>query len=114
MNLPVRPDLFVGRDEVLAGLRAALTAESGMVVVTVAGLGGIGKSTLAARYAATCPGDHALLWWITADAPATIEAGLAGLAVAVQPALSQALPLEALREWALQWLACHDGWAGTR
>jgi hypothetical protein len=38
VNLPVRPRLFVGRDEVLADLRAALTAGSG--VVTVAGLGG--------------------------------------------------------------------------
>jgi tetratricopeptide (TPR) repeat protein len=50
------------------------------------------------------------VWWIAADTPAAIEAGLAALAVAVQPALSRALPLEALREWALHWLACHDGW----
>ena len=106
VNLPVRPDLFVGRDEALADLRAALPAGSGVVV----GLGGVGKSTLAARYAATCAGDHGVVWWITADTPAMIEAGLAALAVAVQPALSRALPLEALREWALQWLACHDGW----
>ena len=110
VNLPVRPDLFVGRDEVLAGLRATLTAGSGVVVVTVTGLGGVGKSTLAARYAASCSGDHAVVWWITADTPATIDAGLAALAVAVQPALSRALPLEALREWALQWLGCHDEW----
>jgi hypothetical protein len=110
MNLPVRPDLFVGRDEVLADLRAALAAGSGMVVATVAGLGGVGKSTLAARYAATCSGDHDVVWWITSDTPAAIEAGLAALAVAVQPALSRALPMEALREWALQWLACHSGW----
>src|SRR5580704_292506 len=46
MNLPVRPDLFVGRHEVLADLRAALPAGSGVVVVV--GLGGVGKSTLAA------------------------------------------------------------------
>ena len=108
VTLPVRPDLFVGREEVLADLRAALTAGSGVVVV--AGLGGVGKSTLAARYAATCSGDHAVAWWITADTPAAIDAGLAALAVALQPTLSRALPLEALREWALQWLACHDGW----
>jgi hypothetical protein len=109
VNLPGRPDLFVGREEVLAGLRAALTVGSGVVVVAVSGLGGIGKSTLAARYAAIYSGDHAVVWWITADTPATIDAGLAALAVAMQPALS-ALPLEALVEWALQWLACHNGW----
>ena len=110
MNLPVRPDLFIGQDKMLADLRAALAAGSGVVTVTVTGLGGVGKSTLAARYAATRFGGHGVVWWITADTPATIEAGLAALAVAIQPALSRALPLEALREWALQWLACHDGW----
>jgi hypothetical protein len=110
MNLPVHPDLFVGRDEVLADLRTVVAAGSGVVVVTVAGLGGVGKSTLAARYAATCAGENGVVWWITADTPAAIEAGLAALAIAVQSALSRALPLEALTEWALQWLACHDGW----
>ena len=110
INLPVRPHLFIGREEVLADLQAALTAGTGVVAVAVVGLGGIGKSTLAARYAAACSGDHAMVWWIAADTPAAIEAGLAALAVAVQPVLSRALPLDALREWALQWLACHDGW----
>ncbi len=110
MNLPVRPELFVGRDQALADLRAALAAGSGVVVAAVAGLGGVGKSTLAARYAATCTGGHGVVWWITADTPATIEAGLAALAVAVEPALSRALPLEALRDWALSWLARHDRW----
>ena len=44
MYLPVRPDLFVGRDEVLADLRAILAAGGGVVVATVVGLGGVGKS----------------------------------------------------------------------
>ena len=51
-----------------------------------------------------------LTWWITAAAPADIDAGLAALAVALQPALSGVLPLEALREGAVQWLAAHRGW----
>jgi tetratricopeptide (TPR) repeat protein len=110
MNLPVRPNLFVGREKGLADLQAMLTVESGPVIVIVAGLGGVGKSTLAARYVATCSGDHALVWWIPAYSTAAIDAGLVELALAVQPALSRALSLEALREWALQWLACHDQW----
>ena len=56
------------------------------------------------------PSDYTLTWWITAGTPAGIDAGLAGLAVALQPALSGVLPLEALREGAVQWLAAHRGW----
>jgi hypothetical protein len=49
-------------------------------------------------------------WWITAVTPADIDAELAALAVALQPALTGVLPLEALREGAVQWLAAHCGW----
>jgi len=107
-NLPTRPGLFVGRAEELARLDAALAAPGGTVAVH--GLGGIGKSTLAAHWAAAHASDHALTWWITAATPADIDTGLAALAAALQPALSGVLPLEALREGAVQWLAAHKGW----
>ncbi len=54
--------------------------------------------------------DYTLTWWITAATSAAIDAGLAALAAALQPALSGVLPLEALREGAVQWLAAHSGW----
>ena len=108
-NLP-RPGLFVGRASELARLDAALAGPGGVVVQAVHGLGGVGKSTLAARWAAARAGDYVLTWWITAATPAEIDAGLAALAVALQPGLSGVLPLEALREGAVQWLAAHPGW----
>ena len=80
------------------------------MVQAVHGLGGVGKSTLAARWAVAHAAEYTLTWWITASTVADIDAGLAGLAVAVQPALTGALPLEALREGAVQWLAAHSGW----
>ena len=107
-NLP-RPGLFVGRGAELARLDAAMTGP-GQVVQAVHGLGGVGKSTLAAEWAAGHTEDYTLTWWITAATPADIDAGLAGLAVALQPALAGVLPLEALREGAVQWLAAHPGW----
>ena len=57
-NLPVRPGLFVGRAGELARLDAALAGPGGVVVQAVHGLGGIGKSTLAARWAAAHAGDY--------------------------------------------------------
>ena len=108
-NLP-RPGLFVGRAGELARLDAAMAGPGGVVVQAVHGLGGVGKSTLAARWAAAHAGEYSLTWWITAATGADIDAGLAGLAVALQPALTGVLPLEALREGAVQWLAAHPGW----
>ena len=109
-NVPVRPGPFVGRAGELARLDAALAGPRGVVVQAVHGLGGIGKSTLAAHWAAAHASDYTLTWWITAATPAAIDAGLASLAVALQPALSGVLPLEALREGAVQWLAANQGW----
>ncbi|MEV5314491.1 NB-ARC domain-containing protein [Streptomyces sp. NPDC052610] len=110
MNLPERAGLFIGRDRELALLDEAFEATGGVVVQAVHGLGGIGKTTLAARWAAGRAGDFELVRWITAETPADLDAGLADLAVALQPMLANVLSRDALRERAVQWLAAHEGW----
>ncbi|WP_067029124.1 tetratricopeptide repeat protein [Streptomyces dysideae] len=109
-NLPSRAPLFVGRERELALLDEALATPGQAVVQAVHGLGGIGKSTLAARWAAHRGSVHAPVWWITADSRAAMDAGLAGLAAALQPSLVALLSQEQLTEWALQWLSSHTGW----
>ncbi|MET7697068.1 FxSxx-COOH system tetratricopeptide repeat protein [Streptomyces sp. NPDC005485] len=109
-NIPERAALFVGRGRELALLDAALNAPGQAVVHAVHGLGGIGKSTLAARWASGFARDHAPVWWITADSRDAVDAGLAGLTAALRPALVTLLPQEQLAEWALQWLSSHTGW----
>ncbi|MFF4542172.1 tetratricopeptide repeat protein [Streptomyces aureus] len=109
-DLRYRPGLFVGRGNELDRLDAALATPGAALVQAVHGLGGIGKSTLAAHWAATRPHGHTPIRWITADSPAALQQGLADLATALQPALATALPDQALAEWGLQWLASHTGW----
>ncbi|MGY1947719.1 tetratricopeptide repeat protein, partial [Nocardia asiatica] len=110
-NLPVHPGHgFVGRDAELGKLDTVLAAPGRVVVQAVHGLGGIGKSTLVAHWAATRPHGHRPILWVTADTAADVQQGLAKFAAALQPALAQALEVEQLAERALQWLATHTGW----
>jgi tetratricopeptide (TPR) repeat protein len=109
-NLPHRPGQFVGRSRDLDRLDTALHTPGTALVQVVHGLGGVGKSTLAAHWAATRPHGYTPVRWITADNPASVQQGLASLATALQPALAKALPVEELAEWGLQWLASHNGW----
>jgi tetratricopeptide (TPR) repeat protein len=80
-----------------------------VLVQAVHGLGGVGKSALAAHWAITRAGAHSPIWWVTAETPESLDTGLAALAVALQPGLAGA-PLELLVQRAGQWLGTHSGW----
>ncbi|MCA2224216.1 tetratricopeptide repeat protein [Nonomuraea aurantiaca] len=98
--------LFVGRENELAALAKTLKQRSGVIAQTLTGLGGIGKSTLAEQYVQTQGGRHNPIWWIDAEDPAQIEAGLAALARRLHPGN----PPDRPAEWAKAWLASHKGW----
>jgi tetratricopeptide (TPR) repeat protein/transcriptional regulator with XRE-family HTH domain len=108
-KLPVDTGVFVGRAHELARLDEA-TADSGRVVVAaVHGLGGVGKSTLAARFAETRADRFAPVWWVTADSDTALDSGLADLASALNPKTAE-LPSDQRVELAIGWLASHPGW----
>ncbi|MFD3613334.1 tetratricopeptide repeat protein [Streptomyces atroolivaceus] len=111
-NLPYLPGHFVGREAELQSLDSALRTLGQVHLQAVHGLGGVGKSALAAHWVATRARSHGLkpARWITADSPAGVQQGLAALAIALQPALAKVLTTAALAEYALQWLAGHTGW----
>ncbi|GHA65359.1 tetratricopeptide repeat protein [Streptomyces termitum] len=107
-NIPAVAAHFTGRTSELASLEEKFTDPGEVLVQAVHGLGGVGKSALAARWAA---GRHEpVRWWITADTAASVDAGTAALARALQPGLA-ALPAEVQAERAIRWLADHpDRW----
>ncbi|QFZ18890.1 tetratricopeptide repeat protein [Saccharothrix syringae] len=107
-RLPVVTRAFVGRSAELELLRAAVSGPD-RPVVGVRGLGGVGKSTLVARFAAADADRFSLVWWVTADSPAAIEAGMAELARALAPEAHR-LPLEEQVRLGVRWLATHSGW----
>jgi hypothetical protein len=120
-NLPARNAAFAGRDDLLDELRGRLRQEGSAVAVVPAqalyGLGGVGKTQVALEYAHRYQADYDLIWWIVAETPGAIPAGLADLAprldlvddatqVADQEQLA-ATVLEVLRRRA-RWLVVFD------
>uniref|UniRef100_UPI002AD4DADF FxSxx-COOH system tetratricopeptide repeat protein n=1 Tax=Frankia sp. Cas3 TaxID=3073926 RepID=UPI002AD4DADF len=81
MLWPRNPN-FTGREGELAGLRERLTGSAAATVLPQAlhGLGGVGKTQLAVEYAYRHRGDYDVVWWVSAEQPGDVVAGLAGLA----------------------------------
>lgn len=110
-NLPELPSrFFVGRDEALAALGRALSDGSQTITQTLHGLGGVGKTTLALHYAHDHVREYRLVWWIRADTPDLIDAGLAALAARLRGDGAPALATAQAASWAIGWLQTHPGW----
>lgn len=63
-NIPPRNAGFVGRDRAIVKLRERLTSQSTSNVQALCGMGGVGKSQLAAEYAYRFSSDYELAWWV--------------------------------------------------
>ena len=66
-NIPARNPGFTGRDDLLAEVRERLLAGDRAVVQALHGMGGVGKTQLAAEYAHRFAEAYDLAWWIDAE-----------------------------------------------
>ncbi|MFC9971342.1 tetratricopeptide repeat protein [Spirillospora sp. NPDC127200] len=108
VNLPHQAgDIFVGRREELERLDEVFAAPGSVGILH--GLGGVGKSALAAHWATAGLAERRVTWWIDADAPERLAAGLARLAAVLVRGGHDAARGSAA-EQAMDWLASHDGW----
>jgi len=120
-NVPVMTSTFIGREDALQQLAAGLSGEGAVAVTQVDaihGLGGVGKTQLAARYARTHRDAYEVIWWLRAEQPATLGADLAALAVAlgvVDVTVDEPDAVAAAREWLernRRWLLVFDNAPG--
>ncbi|WP_340684174.1 SAV_2336 N-terminal domain-related protein [Amycolatopsis coloradensis] len=80
-NVPPRNPNFTGRDELLEQLTKRLSSGTTAVLPSALhGLGGIGKTQMAAEYIYRHLQDYDLVWWIDAAHTTQIRAGLSELA----------------------------------
>jgi hypothetical protein len=82
-NVPIAvPEHFLGRDDALEAVDAALKRHEGRVAITaVHGLRGVGKTTLAAAYAERHRGRYRATWWVRAQTADSMRADLVALGV---------------------------------
>src|SRR5215831_6383377 len=113
-NIPARNPGFTGRDVLLAGVRGRLLAGDKALVQALHGMGGVGKTQLAAEYAHRFAGTYDLAWWINAEQGGLIGDQVAALGLAlgcVQPGAGteavQAAVLAELRHRG-RWLLVFD------
>jgi NB-ARC domain len=82
-NVPARNPGFTGRDNLLAEVREQLLAGDRAVVQALHGMGGVGKTQLAAEYAHRFAGTYGLAWWINAEQGGLIGDQVAALGLAL-------------------------------
>jgi hypothetical protein len=107
-NAPAHNPHFTGRDAELGRLAGNLAGGAAVTVHSLHGLGGVGKTQLAAEYAHAHAGDYDLVWWIAAEETASVPDQFAALAAAL--GLEPAPDPEALRAQVHEALRAAAGW----
>jgi tetratricopeptide (TPR) repeat protein len=107
-KVPPRNPNFTGRGPDLDGLARALRSGPAVTVHAVHGMGGVGKTQLAAEYAHAHAGDYDLVWWIAAEVPAALPDQFAALAA--QLGLDPPAAPEGLRAQVHERLRSVPGW----
>ena len=112
-GVPARNPGFAGR-RLLADIRDALVSADQGVVLALHGMGGVGKTQLAAEYAHRHAGEYDIVWWVDAERAAPIGEQYAALAQELRcappgspPAVVQRAVLMTLREQQ-RWLLIFD------
>ena len=113
-NIPARNPGFTGRDDLLEAMRERLLAGDKAVVQALHGMGGVGKTQLAAEYAHRFAGSYDLAWWVNSEQGGLIGDQFAalGMALGCVPAgtgteVVRAVVLAELRERG-RWLVVFD------
>ena len=83
-NVPARNLGFTGRDGLLLAVRERLLSGHKAVVQAFQGMGGVGKTQLAAEYAHRFAGTYDLAWWVDSEQPGLITDQFAALGIALE------------------------------
>jgi hypothetical protein len=95
-NAVYRPNPnFTGRFEALDSLQQSLRHGTNAAITAIAGMGGIGKTTLAAEYCHRFGGRYAGVWWIRAEQESVMLADLQALGQRLAVVVGQNVEVDA-------------------
>lgn len=80
-RVPLRNPHFIGRERELGQIRSSLTNAPTLIVQSIRGLGGVGKTQIVIEYAHRFADHYDIVWWVDAEDPSTIPIQLGPLAV---------------------------------
>ena len=101
-RVPVVPIVFASRSVLLERLRESTVGHTGAAVtLTIQGMGGVGKTTVAAILAEARRHELDIVWWVRAEQQAVLIADLAELArhVGVPNSDDPTATAAAVRDW---------------
>lgn len=78
-NVPARNPGFTGREELLAAVRESLLSGGRSVVQALCGMGGVGKTQIAAEYAHRWADAYDTVWWVNSESPIAEQFAALGL-----------------------------------
>ena len=99
---------FTGREKILTELQERF--ESGSAKQVIHGLGGVGKSQIAAEYIYRNSFNYAVVWWIRAEEGSSLIADYTALAKALHLPEKDAEEQEVIIQAVQRWLNTHNEW----
>jgi tetratricopeptide (TPR) repeat protein len=111
-DVPPRNARFVGREHLIRTIHEIL--RTGARILTLNGIGGVGKSQLAIEYVRRFRDDYDLVWWVPAEQSSLLRASLDRLGTRLNLPRSLAMQhpptqvLEALASSEMRWLLVFD------
>ena len=101
---------FKGREKDLQNLREKLKSGQATALTAIHGMGGVGKTELAAEYAYRHMDDYDLVWWVRAEEAETLLSDYAKLASSLELPEKDAKDQLLVRDAVHRWLDEHKGW----
>jgi len=109
MPIPENP-FFTGREEILHQLQDILHFRPVHQAAALTGLGGMGKTQIAAHYAYSHRYEYRAVLWCLADSVASLNLGLAAMARILDLPEKEATEQKIIIAAVMHWLATHTHW----